>query len=59
MRYSEKTLQETGGLGTVATRADIIDKLFGSYLIEKKENVQLCRIFNSGWKIPQDYEKRE
>ena len=33
-----KTLQETGGLGTVATRADIIDKLFGSYLIEKKEN---------------------
>ena len=33
-----KTLQETGGLGTVATRADIIDKLFSSYLIEKKEN---------------------
>lgn len=33
-----KTLQETGGLGTVATRADIIDKLFNSYLIEKKEN---------------------
>ena len=31
-------MQETGGLGTVATRADIIDKLFGSYLIEKKEN---------------------
>ena len=28
----------TGGLGTVATRADIIDKLFSSYLIEKKEN---------------------
>lgn len=33
-----KTLQETGGLGTVATRADIIDKLFRSFLIEKKEN---------------------
>ena len=33
-----KTMQETGGLGTVATRADIIDKLFSSYLIEKKEN---------------------
>ena len=33
-----KTLQETGGLGTVATRADIIDKLFRTYLIEKKEN---------------------
>lgn len=31
-----KTLGETGGLGTVATRADIIEKLFNSYLIEKK-----------------------
>ncbi|UCZ51523.1 DNA topoisomerase III [Bacillus shivajii] len=31
-----KTLQKTGGLGTVATRADIIDKLFHSFLIEKK-----------------------
>ncbi|MCD8029160.1 MAG: DNA topoisomerase III [Erysipelotrichaceae bacterium] len=30
-----RTLVETGGLGTVATRADIIDKLFNSYLIEK------------------------
>lgn len=31
-----KTLGETGGLGTVATRADIIDKLFKSFLMEKK-----------------------
>ncbi len=31
-----KTLGETGGLGTVATRADIIEKLFNSYLLEKK-----------------------
>jgi DNA topoisomerase-3 len=31
-----KTLQKTGGLGTVATRADIIEKLFNSFLIEKK-----------------------
>jgi DNA topoisomerase-3 len=31
-----KTLGETGGLGTVATRADIIEKLFHSFLIEKK-----------------------
>lgn len=31
-----KTLGETGGLGTVATRADIIDKLFNSFLMEKK-----------------------
>ena len=31
-----KTLGETGGLGTVATRADIIEKLFKSFVIEKK-----------------------
>lgn len=37
-KNAAKTLQETGGLGTVATRADIIDKLFRSFLIEKKEN---------------------
>lgn len=33
-----KTLGETGGLGTVATRADIIDKLFHTFLMEKKGN---------------------
>jgi len=32
-----KTLGETGGLGTVATRADIIEKLFNSFMIEKKD----------------------
>jgi DNA topoisomerase-3 len=31
-----KTIGEAGGLGTVATRADIIEKLFNSFLIEKK-----------------------
>ncbi|WP_075618446.1 DNA topoisomerase III [Paenisporosarcina indica] len=31
-----KTAVETGGLGTVATRADIIEKLFNSFVIEKK-----------------------
>lgn len=31
-----KTLGETGGIGTVATRADIIEKLFKGFLIEKK-----------------------
>lgn len=31
-----KTLGETGGLGTVATRADIIEKLFNSFLMEKR-----------------------
>lgn len=30
-----KTLNETGGLGTVATRADIIEKLFNSFVLEK------------------------
>lgn len=33
-----RTLGETGGLGTVATRADIIEKLFNSFLMEKKGN---------------------
>lgn len=37
-----KTIGETGGLGTVATRADIIDKLFNTFLIEKKgKNIYL------------------
>lgn len=36
-----KTLGETGGLGTVATRADIIEKLFNSFLIEKKTKIFL------------------
>ena len=35
-KEAAKTLNETGGLGTVATRADIIDKLFNSFVIEKK-----------------------
>ena len=33
-----KTLGETGGLGTVATRADIIEKLFHSFMMQKKGN---------------------
>ena len=35
-RQLAKTLGETGGLGTVATRADIIEKLFSSFLLEKR-----------------------
>lgn len=31
-----ETIGKTGGLGTVATRADIIEKLFNTFLIEKK-----------------------
>lgn len=30
-----KIIDETGGIGTVATRGDIIEKLFSSFLIEK------------------------
>ncbi len=37
-RQAAKTLGETGGLGTVATRADIIEKLFKSFMMEKKGN---------------------
>lgn len=36
-----QVLGETGGLGTVATRADIIDKLFNSFLIEKRNNKEI------------------
>lgn len=32
----KKTIGEAGGLGTVATRADIIEKLFNSFLIERQ-----------------------
>jgi DNA topoisomerase-3 len=31
-----KIIDETGGIGTVATRADIIEKLFNTFLIEKR-----------------------
>lgn len=33
-----QTLKATGGLGTVATRADIMEKLFGSFMLEKRGN---------------------
>ncbi|MER2090241.1 MAG: DNA topoisomerase III [Sporosarcina sp.] len=33
-----KTIGETGGLGTVATRADVIERLFNSFVMEKKGN---------------------
>lgn len=39
--YTEATLltsMEKGGLGTVATRADIIEKLFNTFYMEKKGN---------------------
>lgn len=35
-KEAAKTLNETGGLGTVATRADIIEKLFNTFLMEKR-----------------------
>lgn len=33
-----KTIGESGGLGTVATRADVIERLFNSFVIEKRGN---------------------
>ncbi|CAM4179002.1 DNA topoisomerase III [Lacicoccus alkaliphilus] len=41
-----KTLSESGGLGTVATRADIIDKLFNTFYLEK--NGQAIKITSKG-----------
>lgn len=37
-KEAAKTLGETGGIGTVATRADIIDKLYNMFYIEKNGN---------------------
>ena len=37
-KKAARTLGETGGLGTVATRADIIEKLFNSFMMEKRGN---------------------
>lgn len=58
---ARKTLGETGGLGTVATRADIIEKLFHSFLIEKKGNEIL--ITSKGTQllklVPKDLKKPE
>lgn len=58
---ARKTLGETGGLGTVATRADIIEKLFHSFLIEKKGNEIL--ITSKGKQllelVPEDLRKPE
>lgn len=35
-KEASKTLGETGGIGTVATRADIIEKLYSTFYIEKR-----------------------
>lgn len=37
-KVKKDTLRETGGIGTVATRGDIIEKLYSSDLIENKNN---------------------
>ncbi len=42
----KKTLVESGGLGTVATRADIIDKLFNTFYLEK--NGQAIKLTSKG-----------
>ncbi len=58
---ARKTLGEAGGLGTVATRADIIEKLFHSFLIEKKGKELL--ITSKGKQllelVPEDLKKPE
>lgn len=58
---ARKTLGDTGGLGTVATRADIIEKLFHSFLIEKKGNEIL--VTSKGKQllelVPEDLKKPE
>ena len=55
------TLINTGGLGTVATRADIIDKLFNTFLIEKRNNE--IHVTNKGKQllqlVPQDLKEPE
>ncbi len=62
--YNEGTLltaMEKGNLGTVATRADIIDKLFNSFLMEKKDKD--IRVTSKGRQllglIPEDLKKPE
>ena len=60
-RAMAKTLGETGGLGPVATRADIIEKLFSGFMLEKKgkdicltsKAKQLLRL------VPEDLRKPE
>lgn len=60
-RQMQKTLTETGGLGTVATRADIIEKLFSGFLLEKNGNQ--IRLTSKGRQllslVPQDLKKPE
>lgn len=55
------TAMEKGGLGTVATRADIIEKLFGTFYMEKKGNDLL--ITSKGKQllnlVPEDLKKPE
>lgn len=55
-----QTIGKTGGLGTVATRADIIEKLFNNFLIEKRgqgifttsKGRQLLDLVPAGLKTP-------
>ncbi|MHC6180265.1 DNA topoisomerase III [Clostridium sp. JNZ X4-2] len=57
---SAKTLGETGGIGTVATRADIIEKIFNMFYVERKgkeiiptsKGKQLIDLVPAGLKSP-------
>lgn len=55
-KVSSKTLGETGGLGTVATRADIIEKLYNTFYVEKngKEMIPTSKGKQVVELVPQD-----
>lgn len=48
-KEKKETLKETGGIGTVATRGDIIEKLYNSDLIENTDNK--IKITNKGLQL--------
>ncbi len=55
-----KTLGETGGLGTVATRADIIEKLFNSFSLEKQgKEIHITSKAASCWTWHQQISSRQ
>src|SRR5699024_11603529 len=56
-----RTRGETGGLGTVATRADIIEKLFASFLLERrgKEIYLISKARQLLELVPEDLKKPE
>lgn len=60
-RELKKVLQETSGLGTPATRADIIEKLFSTFYIERrgKELVPTSKGIQLAGLVPEDLRSAE